>query len=82
MAMLRLFASMREAAGRSRDIIDGATVGEIVAAATARYGERFGALLPTCRVWVNGEQADDATPVGPADEVAILPPVSGGATPT
>lgn len=73
---------MREAAGRSRDIIDGATVGEIVAAATARYGERFGALLPTCRVWVNGEQANDATPVGPADEVAILPPVSGGATPT
>lgn len=73
---------MREAAGRSRDVIDGATVGEIVAAATARYGERFGALLPTCRVWVNGEQANDATPVGPADEVAILPPVSGGATPT
>ena len=73
---------MREAAGRSRDVIDGATVGEIVAAATGRYGERFGALVPTCRVWVNGEQANDATPVGPADEVAILPPVSGGATPT
>lgn len=79
MATLRLFASVREAAGRNRDVIDGATVGEVVEAAKQRYGSTFAALLPTCRIWVNGEQADDTTPVGSNDEVAILPPVSGGA---
>lgn len=47
-------------------------------AACARYGERFVALLPTCRVWVNGEPADWADAVRDADEVAVLPPVSGG----
>jgi MoaD family protein len=77
--ILRLFAAAREAAGTSRDEIDGATtVAAVLAEARRRYGAGFAALLPTCRVWVNGEQADDATPVGPGDEVAVLPPVSGG----
>jgi molybdopterin converting factor small subunit len=31
-----------------------------------------------CRVWRNGEPTDRDEPVGPDDEVAILPPVSGG----
>jgi molybdopterin converting factor small subunit len=29
-------------------------------------------------VWVNGEEATRATPVHSSDEVAIIPPVSGG----
>ena len=78
MAILRLFASAREAAGTKRDEIDGIDVGEILATATARYGEAFAAVLRTCKIWVNGEPADSATPVGPRDEVAVLPPVSGG----
>jgi molybdopterin converting factor small subunit len=78
MAVLRLFASVREAAGRSRDEIPGGDVGEVLAVATDRYGSAFSSLLATCRVWVNGEPADPSTPVGPGDEVAILPPVSGG----
>ncbi len=78
MALLRLFASAREAAGRGHDEIDGATVADVLALASQRYGEGFVALLPTCRVWVNGDPADPDTPVGPADEVAVLPPVSGG----
>jgi molybdopterin synthase sulfur carrier subunit len=78
MALLRLFASAREAAGRGRDEIDGATVADVLAAASARYGAGFVALLPSCRVWVNGEPADPDTAVGPADELAVLPPVSGG----
>lgn len=49
-------------------------------AACARYGPAFAALLPTCRVWVNGEQADRADRVHSTDEIAVLPPVSGGAT--
>jgi molybdopterin converting factor small subunit len=78
MATLRLFASAREAAGTNRDDVAGADVGEVLAAATERYGPVFAALLPTCKVWVNGDPADLATPVGPGDEVAVLPPVSGG----
>ena len=78
MATLRLFASARQAAGRGRDDIDGETVADVLAGASARYGGGFVALLPSCKVWVNGEPADADTPVGPADEVAVLPPVSGG----
>jgi molybdopterin converting factor small subunit len=77
-ARLRLFASAREAAGTGRDDVPGATVADVLAAATARYGERFAAVLEGCRVWRNGEQADGSEPVGDNDEVAVLPPVSGG----
>jgi sulfur-carrier protein len=77
-AALRLFASARVAAGRGDDTIDASTVGEILALAVERYGAAFAEVLPTCKVWVNGEPADPATPVGPADEIAVLPPVSGG----
>ena len=78
MATLRLFASAREAAGVDRASIDGATVGEVLDAARARFGEHFAAVLASSRVWVNGEPASDDDPVRPADEVAVLPPVSGG----
>lgn len=46
--------------------------------ATARFGAAFADVLATSRVWVNGEPAVDATAVGDTDEVAVLPPVSGG----
>jgi len=54
-------------------------VREVLDAAVAKYGPDFADVLSTCRVWVNGESAtlDDA--VATTDEVAVLPPVSGGA---
>ena len=79
MAVVRLFARAREIAGRGRDEVDGDTVAEVVAAAAARYGSAFVELLPTCRIWLNGDEVDPSTPVGAGDEVAVLPPVSGGA---
>ena len=79
MAVLRLFAHAREAAGTGRDVVDGATVDDVLAGARARYTPAFGDLLPICRVWVNGEPAHGDDPVGDDDEVAVLPPVSGGA---
>jgi molybdopterin synthase sulfur carrier subunit len=79
MAVLRLFAQAREAAGAGRDVVDGGTVDQVLAAARARYGEGFARLLPNCRVWVNGEPAEGDQPVTDTDEVAVLPPVSGGA---
>jgi molybdopterin converting factor small subunit/CDP-diglyceride synthetase len=78
MAVLRLFASAREAAGLSVDRIDGATVGEILDEARRRYGEQFAAVLTHSRVWVNGAPADVRAALREGDVVAVLPPVSGG----
>jgi molybdopterin converting factor small subunit len=78
-AIVRMFASAREAAGTARDDVPGATVGEVLHAARQRYGSAFADVLGTCRIWVNGDPAADGTAVGPTDEIAVLPPVSGGA---
>lgn len=78
MAVLRLFASAREAAGTGSDLVDGATVGEVLDRAVERYGTAFAAVLASCRVWVNGDAAERSAAVGQSDEVAVLPPVSGG----
>lgn len=77
-AVLRLFASAREAAGISRDHLDGDTVGAVLDQARARYGPGFEQVLASCRVWRNGEPALPDDPVDAGDEVAVLPPVSGG----
>ncbi len=77
-AIVRLFASARQTAGTGRDELPGRTVAEVLDAARDRYGVAFGDVLATCRIWVNGESVGDQTAIGPHDEVAILPPVSGG----
>jgi sulfur-carrier protein len=77
-ATLRLFAAAREAAGTGRDAVDGTTVADVLDEARRRYGEGFAAVLERSRVWRNGEPATGEEPVGPDDEVAVLPPVSGG----
>ena len=77
--ILRLFASARDAAGTARDTIGGTTVAEVLDEAMIRYGDPFAAVLRISKVWVNGEPASGDDPVTGTDEVAILPPVSGGA---
>lgn len=81
MPTLRLFAAAREAAGRSVDEVPGATVDEVLGAARVRYGPAFAEVLATSGVWVNGEPVAGDASVGEADEVAVLPPVSGGSGP-
>jgi molybdopterin converting factor small subunit len=80
-AVMRLFAGAREAAGVARDSVDGRTLGDVLVAAREKYGADFGAILDTCRVWVNGDEAPLSTVLKAGDEVAVLPPVSGGACP-
>lgn len=80
MPTLRLFASAREAAGTGSDVVDGTTVAEVLQAARQRYGAQFAEVLTTCRIWVNGDEVVPDAPVGEHDEVAVLPPVSGGCT--
>jgi molybdopterin converting factor small subunit len=78
LAVLRLFAGAREAAGTGRDELPGRTVGDVLDAARARYGQAFSDLLDHCAVWCNGEPCELDQQVTDADEVAVLPPVSGG----
>ena len=79
MAKIRLFAQAREAAGVAADELPGSTVGDVLFEARLRYGEGFAKVLETAAVWLNGEPCEPSDPVEEGDEVAVLPPVSGGA---
>jgi molybdopterin converting factor subunit 1 len=77
---VRLFAGLRERAGADRielELPDDARVADVLA---AMAGTPVGALRPReCVVAVNREYADADEPVRAGDEVALVPPVSGGA---
>lgn len=79
MARLRLFANLRELVGSSEVEIQGDTVEAVLDQAADRYGQEFKDSLGHARVWLNGEPAQAGDPVGRLDEVALIPPVSGGA---
>ncbi len=76
---VRLFAALRELAGDSRVQAEGRTVGEVVATLSMRYGERFARVARAGSVVVDGERASESRPLAGGEEVALLPPVSGGA---
>ena len=63
---------------RRGEAIDGDTVGQVLDGAVERYGPRLAAVIGTSAIWLNGEAASRDLPVGDDDEVAVLPPVSGG----
>jgi molybdopterin converting factor small subunit len=73
-----LFAQARECAGTGEAVLGGVTVGEVLDMAVERYGTRFAAILAVSAIWLNGEPASRDLPAGDGDEVAVLPPVSGG----
>lgn len=77
-ARLLLLGPAREAAGVRHDDIEGDTVADVLDQAVIRYGQAFAAVLSTSQVWVNGEDAEREDRVRPSDEVAVLPPISGG----
>jgi molybdopterin synthase catalytic subunit/molybdopterin converting factor small subunit len=73
---VRLFAGLRERAGSGRievELPDGATVGDLLAAMD--LGPR------SCVAAINREYAGPDARIGPGDEVALVPPVSGGSGP-
>ena len=78
MPTLRLFARFREIAGTDVLTVDEGTVGEILDGLSTEYGPAFENGLKAAGVWVNGTPSDRTVTVGPDDEVAIIPPVSGG----
>lgn len=81
-ATLRMFANLREAAGTTSAEFAGKTVEAVMKLAVEAYGTEFERGLETAKVWVNGDPAGGETPVADGDEIALIPPVSGGATAT
>lgn len=81
MARVRLFAVLREIAGTREVEAEGATVGEVLEDLCERYGERFAGPARAGSIVVDGERASPDRPIAGDEEVAILPPVSGGARP-
>jgi MoaD family protein len=79
---VRLFAALRELAGSGVVEASGRTVGEVADHLSSSYGERFASIVAVSSFVVNGDRADRRTPIAESDEVAILPPVSGGAATT
>jgi MoaE-MoaD fusion protein len=70
---VRLFAGLRERAGWSRREVDAATVADVWPA--LELGDEPDGLLYA----VNKEYAQRHHPLADGDEVALIPPVSGGA---
>jgi MoaD family protein len=79
MIRVRLFAALRELAGASEVEAEGKTAGEVADVLSERFGERFAQIAAVGSLVVNGERASRTTAVAAGDEVALLPPVSGGA---
>ncbi len=86
---VKIPTQLREATGgESSASVDGATVGEVLDALYARYGElrsriaEDGGLRRFVNVYVGGEDIRFTdgldTPVTDGDEVTILPAVAGG----
>jgi molybdopterin synthase sulfur carrier subunit len=78
---VRFFAAARDAVGTRELTLDAQSLGDLLDDLRSRHGPAFAAVLATARVWVNGEDPVDGdhTRLAAGDEVAILPPVSGGA---
>jgi len=75
-----LFALAREAVGQGQVQVrleGGRTVRTLRQALAAAYPD-LRPLLSRTMVAVNQAYADDDTPVQPGDEIAVIPPVSGG----
>lgn len=77
---IRVFASFREAVGSGSlawDSVDGATVGDVVSALKATY-PRLGPAAEKALLAVNQEYVGADFRLRDGDELALIPPVSGG----
>jgi molybdopterin converting factor subunit 1 len=78
---VKLFARLRDIAGASeleRDLAEGATVGTLWASLAREFPE-LAAYTKSISMAVNADYARANVPLSEGDEVAFLPPVSGGA---
>ena len=79
---MRLFARLGELAGTREtevELGEGLTVGDVYEALAHRYPS-LAALRDSVMYALNAEYVSPDQPVLPGDEVAFIPPVSGGAS--
>ena len=79
-AKVRLFARLSELAGTrvaEGEVGEGLTAQEVYGALCVQY-PGLGELNGSVRFAVNGEYVEPGHPVIEGDEVALIPPVSGG----
>jgi molybdopterin converting factor subunit 1 len=76
---IHLFASMRADLGPAVEVElpPGSTVADLHRELSERFPS-FARLLAVSRIAVNQEFARDDQPLAPGDEIAVIPPVSGG----
>ena len=77
---VRLFARLRDIAGASelaRDVDAGATIGSVWRQLASEY-PALGPYERSISSAVNADYARMDTPLSDGDEIAFLPPVSGG----
>jgi molybdopterin converting factor subunit 1 len=79
-AKVRLFARLSELAGTRLaevEVGEGLAVGDVYRLLCVKYPSLSG-LDGSVRYALNGEYVEPGHPVGEGDEVALIPPVSGG----
>jgi molybdopterin converting factor subunit 1 len=79
-ARVLVFGGIREIVGGDSvevEIPPGGTAAGVLDALAAAH-PAIGRWTPFLRVAVNREYADGTTPVSAGDEIAVIPPVSGG----
>ena len=78
---VRMFAALREAAGTAEELVDAAPLPELLEGLCRRHGDTFRHRLSVSSVLVDGTATPHDAPLDVPDgtEVALLPPVSGGA---
>lgn len=82
MPRVRLFSHLAQVLGSRELVVKGTTLGAALQALLERFGDDLRERLPGCTVLINERrvdpQRDAAMPLGPDDELALLPPAAGG----
>lgn len=78
---VRLFAALREAAGTGEDEVAPGRLPELLELLCERYGQTFRTRLSVSSVLIDGQHVARTADlvVESGSEIALLPPVSGGA---
>ena len=78
MVTVKFFAGAREAAGVSTMQVEADSVQEALDEVTEARGDALARMITVSKIWLNGEPAEPDAAVTSSDEIAVLPPVSGG----
>lgn len=78
MVSVLLFARAGDIAKTKIHKTNPGSVADLIAELSITYGEEMSELLKVSRVWINGDPTTADQRYEETDEVAVIPPVSGG----